>query len=277
MSNKKEVSTDEQVPGQLRKWAGLNPEILALIFVRIDPVDEMVRSVPFVCKSWMEVVGGPYCWSKVDVQAWCRRRNDSDAVDLVVKKLVRRSKCSVQRLSTYRIGESGFFFIAHCGRFLKELEIPMSGITDQMVSKHIKPLPNLTLLDISYCYNITSKGIAAFGNQCHSLVHLKRNMPPIEDNLPFDDSEAITIASTMPHLQHIELCCGQFGDSGLFEMLHKCKSLTHLDILKCWNVELNGDLAEICERLQHFQSPWDEFSDDTENSEAAENDIDESD
>ncbi|KAI3676643.1 hypothetical protein L1987_86255 [Smallanthus sonchifolius] len=261
----KKTATDENTPPvpvvvseERRMWEGLNPEILALIFVKMG-VEEMVSRVPFVCKGWMEVVAGPYCWSEVDLEAWCRRRDDSHAVDLVVKKVVRRSKFTVQRLSAYRMGESGFFFVAHCGNFLKVLEMTMSDITDQMVLKHIKPLPNLTLLDVSHCLKITSKGLAAFGNQCKSLIHLKRNMSPLDAHSPTDDCEAKTVADTMPNLQHIELCSGHFGDSGLSEILTKCKALTHLDIQGSWNVELNGDLAEVCERLQHFQSPWADY------------------
>ncbi|KAI3747017.1 hypothetical protein L6452_09459 [Arctium lappa] len=88
-----------------RRWEALNPEILALIFIKI-PAYEMVRCVPFVGKPWMEVVVGPYCWQDIDVQAWCRCRNLNHAVDvdLVIKKLVCRSKFTVQRLFAYRLG-----------------------------------------------------------------------------------------------------------------------------------------------------------------------------
>ncbi|MFS7989528.1 putative leucine-rich repeat domain superfamily [Helianthus anomalus] len=135
--------------------------------------------------------------------------------------------------------------------------MPMTDITDQMVLKHIKPLPNLTLLDISHCLKITGTGLEAFGNNSPSLLHLKRNMPPLDAGLlPADDSEATTIARTMPRLQQIELCFGRFGDSGLSEILAKCKAITHLDIQGSWNVELNGDLAEVCERILCFQNPW---------------------
>lgn len=258
-----------------RPWEGLNPEILALIFVRI-PAEELVSCVPLVCRPWMEVVAGPYCWQEIDVQAWCRRRNDSHAVDLVVKKLIRRSKWSVQRLSAYRMGESGFFFAANCGRCLKVLEIPMSSISDDMVSKHIKPLPNLALLDISHCLKITAKGIATFGSQCKSLIHLKRNMPPVlEDSSPIDDSEPKMIADTMPKLQNLELCFGKFGDSGISEILTKCKSLTHLDIQGSWNVELEGELEGVCEKLECFQNPWSSFSDEVPESESEGDDSEE--
>ncbi|KAI3739738.1 hypothetical protein L2E82_30149 [Cichorium intybus] len=209
------TSSDEQTAVVLkeerRRWEALHPEILALIFVKI-PLDEMVRSVPFVCKPWMEVVAGPYCWRDIDLQPWSECRVDGHAVDPVVKKLIRWSKCTVQRLSTFRIGESGFSAVANCGIYLKVLEIPNSGITDYMILKHIKPLPNLTLLDISDCANITAKGIEAFGTHCKSLIHLKRNMwnGPKPSTHLLDDSEAEIIANTMPNVQRLEFFYAQF-------------------------------------------------------------------
>lgn len=161
--------------------------------------------------------------------------------------------------------------------------MPMSSsITDQMVEKHIKPLPLLTTLDISYCYNITGKGIEAFGNNCKSLVKLRRNMLPFPHlQEPIDDSEAKAIAETMPKLEHIDLSFGQFGDMGLVEILNKCKSLNHLDIHGSWNVELNGDTKERCEKLNHFQNPHFNYendlsdSNDDESEEESESDCDE--
>ncbi|PWA91886.1 F-BOX WITH WD-40 2 [Artemisia annua] len=149
-------------------------------------------------------------------------------------------------------------------KYLKELRMPMSSITDQMVVTHIKPLPNLTTLDISYCFKITRKGIEAFGNQCKSLVKLRRNMPPPFDAYcpPIDDSETKAIAETMPNLTQIYLCFGQFGNIGLSEVLNKCKSLTHLDIQGSWNVESEGDIEERCKRLEHFQDPWVNYEND---------------
>ncbi|MFS7930946.1 putative leucine-rich repeat domain superfamily [Helianthus anomalus] len=119
------------------------------------------------------------------------------------------------------------FFLSES--FLKVLQMPMTDITDKLVSKHIKPLPNLTVLDVSHCINITNEGLKKFGYQCKSLLHLKRNMSAFEDELP-DDFEAKAIADTMPHLQHIELCFGRFGDSSVSKILAKCKALTHLVI-----------------------------------------------
>lgn len=272
MSKNEEAAAAVVVEG--RRWEALSPEILALIFVRIQPSDEMVRCVPFVCKPWMEVVAGPYCWRDINLFSWSRSRIDdinlmylssSDAVaveredDLLVEKLVRRSSYTVQRLSVNHIAESGFLSVVNCGRCLKILQIPRSRITDDMVLKHIKPLPNLEGLDISFCSEITSKGLAAFGNNCKSLVHLKRSMRSFYGTIGIDESEAKTIAHTMPSLQRIELCYGKFGNSGVSEILTKCKSLTHLDVRGCWNVVLDDDLLKTCERLEHFQYDYEVF------------------
>lgn len=275
------VSGEEKavaVKDERGRWEDLNPEILALILVRI-PADEMVRNVPLVCKPWMEAVAGPYCWTDINVAEWCRRRNDSRAVDLAVSKLVRWSKCTFQRLSAYRLGNPGFVFVANRGKCLTVLQMPVSDISDDMVLKHITSLPNLKVLDISDCSKITVKGLEAFGNQCKSLVCLKRNMSTqrICANLtakiphPIDDSEAKIIAKTMSKLQQLELCYGRFGDAGLSEILTNCKSLTHLDIEGSWNVNLEGDLEESVQRFEYFrfQSPDIDDSDDFSGSEGS--------
>ncbi|XP_042757526.1 F-box protein FBW2 [Lactuca sativa] len=276
---RREKGVDRLVVEESGRWEELNPEILALIFVRVLPVDEMVRNVPLVCKPWMEVVEGPCCWRDIDVAEWCQRHNESRVVDLAVRKLVYWSNCTFQLLSVYRLGNIGFDFVAKHARCLTVLQIPMSEITDDMVVNHVKSLPNLRVLDISDCYNITVKGLEAFGNQCKSLVSLKRNMSPqrnwpnfAEPNPPVDDSEANVIANSMLNLQHLELCYGCFGEGGLSEILTKCKSLTCLDIQGSWNVKLEGDIEERLQRIEYFKSPCayidyiDEFYDSGEDS-----------
>ncbi|CAI9275011.1 unnamed protein product [Lactuca saligna] len=258
MSKKGVVVSIDEKPSEWRTWEGLHPDILASIFLRLT-VEEISRCVPLVCKPWMEVASGPYCWIDIDIQAWCRSRDRSlRAVNRAVNKLIRRSNFTVERLFVYRMGSSGFLSVVNCP-YLKVLEIPLSRFTDTLVLNHLKPLPNLRVLNINYCSKISAKGLAAFGNQCKSLLHLKRNLPP-QRYWPVDNSEAKTIADTMPNLQRIELCFGSFGDWGLSEILTKCKSLTHLDIRGCWNVKLNGDLKKMCGKLECFQIHPSDFS-----------------
>lgn len=146
----------------------------------------------------------------------------------------------------------------------------MSEVTDKMVQKHAESLANISVLDISYCLKITSKGLESFGKQCKSLTHLKRNMPPPEWERPapgsassrVDDTEAMIIADTMTGLHQLELCFGRFGDRGLHALLTHCEKLSHLDIQGCWNLELEGDLEEKCEQLAVYRSPWLDYDED---------------
>ncbi|KAJ0540184.1 hypothetical protein HanHA300_Chr08g0295321 [Helianthus annuus] len=68
-------------------------------------------------------------------------------------------------------------------------------------------------------------------------------MPAFEDKLP-DDSEAKAIADTMPHLQHIELCFGRFGDSDVSEILAKCKALTDRSKTPNHRFKSNGKMKD---------------------------------
>lgn len=97
------------------RWDELSPELLASIFVRIVPPVLMVKSVALVCRNWMEIVSGPYCWTDIDLEQWCRDccvANRPHLIDQVVRKIVRRSRSTFRRLSTFRLGDVGFSFAA---------------------------------------------------------------------------------------------------------------------------------------------------------------------
>ncbi|CAI9269541.1 unnamed protein product [Lactuca saligna] len=235
------------------RWEELFPDILASIFLRI-PQKDMLRCIPLVCKSWMKVSMGPYCWQDISLQTWCLQHKLSrGAIDSMVKKLIRQSEWNVRRFSAFQMGESGFSSVVKCGRSLETLDIQFCRLSDDMVLKHLKPLPNLRVLDISYCRKFTAKSLVAFGNQCTSLIHLKRDNYPTKEFPAMDDSEAKAIADNMPKLQHLKLWFGRFGDSGLCEIVSKCKYLKHLDIRACWNVKLEGDLKKMCQKLECFR------------------------
>ncbi|MBA0863744.1 hypothetical protein Goshw_025320 [Gossypium schwendimanii] len=229
--------------GEWGKWEDLNSEILALIPVRI-PAEAMVATASLVCKSWMSCVLGPFCWSDIDIQDWCRRRHLAvEYVDSAVRKLVRRSKGTFRRLSAFRLGDSGFAFAANCGRCLKVLEIPMSEVNDKIVVKFAESLVNLF-------------------KEKYAPQELER----LSSTSKVNELEAMVIADTMPLLQHLQLGFGCFGDTGLGAILAKCKALTHLDIQGCWNLKLEGELEERCLQLPAFKSPWvyDLFTDNDE-------------
>ncbi|XP_065877173.1 F-box protein FBW2-like [Euphorbia lathyris] len=233
------------------RWENLNPEILALILARI-PIEERVGLVSLVCKNWLACIWGPYCWSKINIQNWCRKRERSvEDVDLVAHKLMNRNRGSFRLLSAFKLGNRGFISAANWGKNLKVLEIPMSEVTDKMVERHVDSLVNLSVLDISYCLNITSKGIGVFGKNCKGLTELRRNFRFVMLN-EIDNSEAMVIASTMSGLKKLDMCFGTFEEVGLQAILTNCKALSHLNIQGSWNVNLEGDVLDKCLKLEFF-------------------------
>ncbi|CAL9150100.1 unnamed protein product, partial [Musa hybrid cultivar] len=272
--------------GRWSRWEDMNPEVLALVFVGM-PADVLARTVPFVCPSWREVMAGPYCWSEIDLDQWCRRVDRSDVINFVVRRLVRRSRGTLRRLSAYRLSNSGFFvhflylpsqivnkiidldivsFFFCSVRFLSVLQIPMSDVTDQIVEKHVESFSTLTVLDISYCLKITSKGMEALGKHCKALVQLTRNMPPPEFETTQDDGvaakvdegEAMAIANNMSGLEHLELAYGKFSHHGLAAILTNCTALKILDVRGCWNVKMEDNIEAMCAKIQSFRDPWED-------------------
>ncbi|THU60057.1 hypothetical protein C4D60_Mb07t08620 [Musa balbisiana] len=151
-------------------------------------------------------------------------------------------------------------------RFLSVLQIPMSDVTDQIVEKHAESFSTLTVLDISYCLKITSKGMEALGKHCKALVQLTRNMPPPEFETTQDDGvaakvdegEAMVIANNMAGLEHLELAYGKFSHHGLAAILTNCTALKILDVRGCWNVKMENNIEAMCAKIQSFRDPWED-------------------
>ncbi|KAF8714883.1 hypothetical protein HU200_027417 [Digitaria exilis] len=253
---------EKKVVYEWRWTEAVSPEILVLVLRGRVAADEVARGPALVCRAWMQAVASPDMWGDVDIEAWCRRVNCRARADAAVRRLVARAQGTLRRLSAYRVGDASLTYVAASGKLLNVLQIPMSEITDQIVEKHAECLPALKVLDISYCLNITSRGIEALGQHCKLLAQLKRNMPPPEPPLGNNavakvvEEEAMAVANTMPKLEQLELAYGLFSDLAVNAILNKCPLLRSLDILGCWNVRLDGDIEERCCALESFREPW---------------------
>ncbi|CAN6241574.1 unnamed protein product [Urochloa humidicola] len=253
------------------RWAeAVSPEILALVLRGRVPADDVARGAERVCRAWRQAAASPDMWGDVHIEAWCRRVNCRARADAAVRRLVARAQGTLRRLSAYRVGDASLACVAASGKLLNVLQIPMSEITDQTVEKHAQCIPALKVLDISYCLNITSKGIEAIGRHCKLLVQLKRNMPPPDppqgNNTAAKvvEEEALAVANTMPVLEQLQLAYGLFSDLALNAILNKCPLLRTLNILGCWNVRLEGDIEDRCFALESFREPWEpEYSTDS--------------
>ncbi|CAN6235168.1 unnamed protein product [Urochloa humidicola] len=265
-----EPGGDEEAVYDWRWTEAVSPEILALVLRGRVAADDVARGAARVCRAWRQAAASPDMWGDVDIEAWCRRVNCRARADAAVRRLVSRAQGTLRRLSAYRVGDASLTYVAASGKLLNVLQIPMSEITDQTMERHAECLPALKVLDISYCLNITSKGIEALGRHCKLLVQLKRNMPPPDPPQGYNtaakvvEEEALAVANTMPVLEQLQLAYGLFSDLALNAILNKCPLLHTLNILGCWNVRLEGDIEDKCFALESFREPWEpEYSTDS--------------
>lgn len=115
-------------------------------------------------------------------------------------------------------------------------------------------LPFLEELDISYC-SFEAETLRAVGKSCPNLKTLKLNYPAVGYR---DDEIAIAIGESMPELRHLHLSGNHMSNTGLKAILDGCLHLEHLDLRKCWSLDLVGDLEKLCsERIRVLRRPGD--------------------
>ena len=145
-------------------------------------------------------------------------------------------------------------------------------ITDKKLSELAAKLPLLEELDmtISSTSEELLKALKAFGRYCPLLKSLKWNQlwdgQPrirIEGDEEFDDDdEALAIAKNVPELRHLLLNGNRVTNDGLQAILDGCPHLESLDLRKCFNVTLSGNLGKRCaERIKNLRHPNDSTHD----------------
>ncbi|CAA7047004.1 unnamed protein product [Microthlaspi erraticum] len=138
----------------------------------------------------------------------------------------------------------------------------LAYIADSGLSYELDKLPLLEELEISHSwFKLNLKGI---GRSCPRVKTLKLNFCTGYRRSPVKwDIDAVKIANSMPQLRRLQLFGNQLTEYGLNIILDSCPHLEHLDLRKCFNVELVGDLEKRClERIKDLRRPHDSTTDD---------------
>ncbi|KAL5992519.1 hypothetical protein ACLOJK_013438 [Asimina triloba] len=226
---------------EIRCWDDLLPDALELIFRKLS-LQELLTVAPAVCKSWLRLVSGPHFWQEIDIEEWSRdNRSAPERVERLVRMLVSRSLGSFRKLCVVGISnESTFSFIADHAGSLQTLQVTRSNISDSVVEEIAGRLSNVTVLDISFCPKIGAVALEAIGNNCKSLVELRMLRDPMDDSGKMcQDDEAHAIATTMPRLKRLDMCYCLLTNKGVVEIISNLKVLEFLDIVGCWDVEID--------------------------------------
>lgn len=134
-------------------------------------------------------------------------------------------------------------------------------VTDEGLVEAVVKLPLLEDLEVSYlpCYvyrSLSGDSVKVVGRSCPNLKTFTTNCVDMYPGEKSDDV-ALAIAETMPGLRHLQLCGNRLTGAGLNAILDNCTNLEHLDLRKCSNVGLSGDLKKRCyEMIKVVRHPF---------------------
>ncbi|KAL4325426.1 hypothetical protein GQ457_11G017490 [Hibiscus cannabinus] len=204
-----------------RDWLKLPSDVTASILSRLGAVD-ILNNARFVCTEWRNICKGT-------------------TIDM--------GRCSDVLNLDHDLQKSGR---------LKRLRlVSCRNISDEGLSAAVVKFPLLEELEISYC-PITERALETIGSSCPLLNSLKFNVQGCKRYFSGCDDEALAIAETMPRLRHLQVFGNKLTDNGLRAILDGCPRLESLDLRKCYNVGLGGNLERRCvERIKRLRRPYD--------------------
>ncbi|KAK4285470.1 hypothetical protein QN277_002164 [Acacia crassicarpa] len=206
--------------------------------------DEQIREALGLILSRVSLQDGvrePQFCHEIDLTKWSNCPQQPDQLDRIVQMLITRTSGSMGTLCVSGLqSDSIFTFIAHNAGCLQTLRIPNSSLSDFIVEQLAGRLSMISYLDVSYCMNMSARGLEVIGKNCILLEGLCRNMHPWhtgDHDESSRDDEAIAISSTMPKLKHLEIACHWVTTEGVHKILCACSKLEYFDMWGCENVK----------------------------------------
>ena len=132
-------------------------------------------------------------------------------------------------------------------------------VSDEGLIEAIKKLPVLEELDLTLC-EISGEPLKALGRSCPHLKSLKVNcqayrssLIDLDEEVEFND-QVIAIGENLPGLCHLQLIGNTMTNMGLEAILNGCPNLKSLDLRRCLNINLKGNLGKQC--AEHIKCVW---------------------
>lgn len=134
---------------------------------------------------------------------------------------------------------------------IKRLRIDQCDIIDEGLIRTVEKLPLLEELELTRC-GFGAETLKSIGEKCprlksfelNSKVKMSRRIRPgREDKL---NKEAFAIGKHMPGLRRLKLTGNSLNNKGLEAILDGCPALESLDLSKCFNIRVAGEVWERC-------------------------------
>lgn len=251
-------------------WLELPAEITSTILKKLGTI-EILRSADKVCTTWRRL-----CKEEADMWRVIKMQNAGadfwdreDDLEKMCCQAVDRSQGELIDISLEYFGSDNLLsYVAQRSAQLKRLRLVCSyNVSGEGLSAAVKQFPLLEELHLYYI-SITKDAIESIGRSCRSLKSFKLNNQICRHPYIEYDEEAIAIAENMPGLHHLQLFGNKMTNEGLEAILNGCPNLESLDLRRCLNVHLGGDVGKRCSQqiknLRHPQDPTEDYGLDTE-------------
>ncbi|KAM4101302.1 hypothetical protein ACB094_05G133400 [Castanea mollissima] len=257
----KKVWREKEIP---RNWLDLPRDVTESILQRLGSV-EILRSAGKVCTLWRNICKEPSMWRDINMHNLKRYIFWPSVRLKVCHHAVGRSCGQLRAINLeYAANDELLNYIAQSSSQLRRLRLfHCCEFTDEGLIEMVEKLPLLEELDITMSrLSLSEETIEAVGRHCPHLTSFKWNNEEYRFPEIQCDEEAVAIAKNMPELRHLQLIENSLTNDGLQTILDGCPHLESLDLRKCFNVTLSGNLGRICaERIKNLRHPDDPTDD----------------
>ncbi|OVA01344.1 F-box domain [Macleaya cordata] len=167
-------------------WAELTHECLMNILSRLS-LEERWKGAMFVCKSWFHACKDPPLFSVFDLETVFESGTESSLwwspdferkIDSMLQSVVNWSGgVIIKEIRIRHCSDQSLSFVAERCPNLQVLAIKSCpNVTNTSIAKIASGCPMLMELDISYCYKISHESLKLIGSHCPNLKILKRNL-----------------------------------------------------------------------------------------------------
>ncbi|XP_024011800.1 putative F-box/LRR-repeat protein 19 isoform X2 [Eutrema salsugineum] len=168
-------------------WAELTRECLIDIFSRLSQEQRWIGPM-LVCKTWMNACQDPSFNTTFDLETRFLSFPESinwwipefeDKVDSLLRSVVDQSQGGLTEIRVRHCTDHSLSYAAERCPNLEVLWIKSCpNVTDASMISIASNCPNLRVLDMSYSYGISHESLIMLGRNCQKLDILKRNLYP---------------------------------------------------------------------------------------------------
>ncbi|XP_058067698.1 F-box protein SKIP1-like [Magnolia sinica] len=170
-----------------RDWADLTHVCLINVLSRVGHEDRW-KGPMLVCRSWLHASKDPSLFSTFDLEPRFQSTTSEDSplwwrpdfeakIDGMLRSAVDWSEGRIEEIRVRHCSDRSLAFAAERSPNLQVLSIKSCpNVTDTSIAKIASRCCMLRELDISYCYEISYKSLELIGRGCPNLKVLKRNL-----------------------------------------------------------------------------------------------------